>query len=415
VLSIIHGYLYSLSYNDDEYGLRIASNDYFVVFARNEGSQFSVMLAPFRSNFFCDYDYQNTNNYVLHVAVGRKQNASQLSFVYLYTNSTRGLNQKLGILRFSRADNNDLTSSCQTTLGLNEGERDVKFWNEEASEVSTMQVDPDGRFVYGFISYTTFIYDIENDHIEEIIWNKFLPSNSFQPHAVDIGKTNDQIQMAILAGYFTVNSLGTLPCVYLVRLDPPFNMTIVDNLTLETDLQHTVREDFSFFYSFDYTMSVSIHHETQKVLVGVTDMQKMFLLSFNSTNIVLLNVFPRGARSVAWLNANGTEAALLLTNVTTLPWTLSQIHSINVHATLYSPLWAYPNNQQTLVESTSTISSFLRMTSTYDNQLVVLTNKGYLAFIPASSPGYYIKTDDINAERHPLKFVRRVLIRVSTM
>lgn len=145
LLSTVHGDLYSLSYDFDKYGLRIASNDHFAVLARNDGRIFSIMMAPFGLNFYCDYLYLDSSNYVSHVAVGRNQNASQLSFVYLYTNSSTKSTQKLGLFRFSPRDTNNVTSTCQITLRPDEGEHEVKVWNEDPSEVSAIKVDPSGQ------------------------------------------------------------------------------------------------------------------------------------------------------------------------------------------------------------------------------------------------------------------------------
>ncbi|CAF4515749.1 unnamed protein product, partial [Rotaria magnacalcarata] len=75
-------------------------------------------------------------------------------------------------------------------------------------------------------------------------------------------------------------------------------------------------------------------------------------------------------RSTSWLD----DAGLLLSDTTTLPWTKSRTQAINVSSN--DIMYAYPNNQETLEQWSSTPPTFIRLTRTYDYQLVVLTTDG---------------------------------------
>ncbi|CAF1439715.1 unnamed protein product [Rotaria magnacalcarata] len=63
-------------------------------------------------------------------------------------------------------------------------------------------------------------------------------------------------------------------------------------------------------------------------------------------------------------------------------------------------MYAYPNNQETLEQWSSTPPTFIRLTRTYDYQLVVLTTDGVVVLIPSTDAGYHRTTDDIS---NPLK------------
>ncbi|CAF2751609.1 unnamed protein product [Rotaria sp. Silwood2] len=400
--SPINAVTYSDRHDYDAYGIRIASTDYFGVLAQNDALRYIVSMAPFGMAFVCNYNYTTPNDFVISIAVGRRQNSSQLSFVYLRTNSTDGQYQKLGLFTFSRQNRIGLSNnSCSQMLRINEGEHDAKVWKREPSELSTLQVDLYGKYAYGFLSQDIFIYDIENQYVKSLLWSDVFPLINIKPHALDVSETNDGFSIAIIAGYYQFDIEKTLPSVYLVRLNPPYNMTLVDNYTLYSYNQKFVRGHYASSYQFDYVMSVSIHDLTQQVLIGVPQLRKTYLFSFNSTNLILINTFNHPARSTSWLDDDGIQAGLLLSDEATLPWAKSRIQVINISSD--DILYAYPNNQQTLEQWSSTPPIFIRLTKTYDNQLAILTTDGTVVLIRSADAGYYMKTDDINVPlQHPI-------------
>ncbi|CAF4736103.1 unnamed protein product [Rotaria sp. Silwood1] len=353
-------------------------------------------MAPFGTEYICNYNYHTSDDFVISIAAGRRQNSSQLSFVYLRTNTTDGQYQKLGLFTFSRETKiASRNNSCTSILNMNEGEHDVQVWKGNVSDLSTLQVDPYGKYAYGFLSQNIFIYDIKNQYVKNFSWNDIFPSISIYPHGLDVTETNDSFSMAIIAGYYEIDIEKTLPAIYLVRLNPPYNMTLVDNYTLYSDNQKFVRGRYASSYQFGYVMSVSIHDSTQQVLVGVPQLSKTYLFSFNSTNLTLINTLNYTARSTSWLDDNGIQAGLLLSNEATLPWAQSRIQVVDISS--YNILYVYPNNQQTLEQWSSTPPTFIRLTKTYANQLVILTEDGIVVLVSSADAGYYIKTDDINS------------------
>ena len=399
-LMMSSGTTYSDTRNYDAYGTRLASNDYFVILAQNDALRYAVSFAPFGIGYLCNYQYNRPDHFLLNVAVGRRQNSSQLSFVYLRTNVSANNIQKLGLFTFSSVNttvNNVLQNTCNQPLLVNEGEHDVKEWNRQPSEMLTLQVDPWGKYAYGFLSNAIFIYDIERSFVQDLQWNETFSSITIDPHGLDVGQTDDQIPMAILAGYYQFDVEKTLPIVYLIRLNPPYNMTVVDNYTFVSETQKYVRRGDASTYQFNYVMSVSIHDATQQVLVGIPQLRQTFLFSFNRTNLNLIRTFNRSARSTTWLDENGSQAALLLADVSTLPWAQSRIEVLNISTG--TPLYAYPNNQQTLEQWSNIPPTFIRLTKIVSNELVILASDGTMILVPWTEAGYYADTTDINAKR----------------
>ncbi len=393
---VVHAITYTDRNNYDAYGTQVASTDYFVVLAQNDGYRYTVSMAPFGGEYQCSYGYMTPNNFVINVAVNRRQNPSQLSFVYLQTNTTDGYYQKLGIFTFSRQNMSNLSSStCNQMLNMNDGEHEVKVWYREPSELSTLQVDLDGKYAYGFLSNDIFIYDIENHFVQDLLWNETFSSIDLEPHALDIGKTIDGISMAIIAGYYQFDIGKTLPAVYLVRLDPPYNMILVDNYTIMSNNQKFIRGQYTSSYQFDYVMSVSIHDATQQVIVAIPQLSQIYRFSFTSTNLIYLNASNHSARSTGWLDENGTQAGLLLSDVATSPWAQSRIEVVNVSSD--NIIYAYPNNQQTLAQWANSPPTFIRLTVTYNYQLAILTSDGVVVLVSSAEAGYYMTTDDINS------------------
>ncbi|CAF1234250.1 unnamed protein product [Adineta steineri] len=396
--SIINAITYSNTENYDAYGIRLASTDHFVVLAQNDALRYVVSMAPYGNEYQCSYYYNTSNDFVINIAVGRRQNASQLSFVYLLTNSTDGYYQKIGLYTFSRVNNgNSSNGSCNQLVNINEGTHEVKVWNRPSSEMSTLQVDLYGKYAYGFLSKTIFIYDIYNNFVKDFLWNDIFPSIIVEPHALDIGETNNGISMAIMAGYYQFDIGKTLPAVYLIRLNPPYNMTLIDNYTFLSNNQKYIQQRYTSTYQFDYVMSVSIDDRNQQVLVGIPQLSTTYLFSFSSTRLILINTFNYPARSITWLDNDGIQAGFLLSDVSTHPWAQSRIQIVNISSN--DILYAYPNNQQTIEQWSSTPPIFIQLTKTYDYQLVILTTDGTVLLVPSAEAGYYIDTDDINSLR----------------
>lgn len=390
--------IYSDRHDYDAYGSLLASTDHFIVLPRNDGFLYMVSMAPYGIEYVCTYGYKKLNNFVINVATGRRQNSSQLSFVYLQTNSTDGWYQELGLFTFSRSNvRNSSSTTCSRMLAPNQGERQAKFWYRPPSEMSTLQMDPNGKYAYGFLSNYIFIYDIEKNSVKDLLWNVTFPSVTLSPMALDIGQTSDGMSVAILAGYHLIDIGRSLPIVYLIGLNPPNSMSLVANYTIQSGEQEFVQSRYASSYQFDYVMSVTIHDETQRVIVAVPQLGKTYLFAFTSANLTLISTSSHPARSAVWLDRAGTQVGLVLSGVSTLPWAQSRIEVFNISSAVTS--YVYPNNQQDLRPWSNVFPLFLRLTSTIDYQIVILSNDGTVVLVPIAEAGYYISSGDINGPR----------------
>ncbi|CAF3867846.1 unnamed protein product, partial [Rotaria sp. Silwood1] len=237
--------------------------------------------------------------------------------------------------------------------------------------------------------------NMQANDVKEIWTNDVIPSYWFNPHALDIGETSDKTNIAIIVGYVEEEEEVdiSLPVVCLVRLDPPSNMTLISNITLENT---TVEDNIAFYTNNDDVISVVIHDRTKKVLVSMPYLGKVHLLSFNSTNIILIRSFISTARSVAWLDDDGILAAFLILDDPTLPWAHSKIQVVNTSTNNGQVMYVYPNNQQILSPEWKA-PSFVRISTTRSHQLLLLDNDGWIGIVPKAPPGYFA---------HINKFVR---------
>jgi hypothetical protein len=377
----------------DSYGTRLASNDYVVILAQNDAYRYAFYFAPFGPDNACYYDYSYLYfDFVMNVAIGSKQNASYMSFVYLRANEYETSYLELGSFNINK-------TSCLNYPDEDTESGDLSTYELKLhiDDVSILKVDPTGEYAYGFLNNYSYIFDINTVNVSTIGINDLFPNiSNFLPRDVDISVTKDNVRVAVLVGYVAVDADSALPAAYLLRLEPPYKMFVLDNLTLISD--QAVAGTFAYSYNFDAVISVSIEHETQQVIVGLQYFSQTFLLKFNSTNITLIKSFPQPARSVSWLDS-GTQALLLLSDTPTLPWASSQVQIINtsVQNTNLATIYAIPNNQQTIdLQSLKQSISFIRLAIS-SSQPIILTSTGFLISVPVASAGYFIGLTEISS------------------
>ena len=395
----IEAVTYSDTHDYDSYGVRLASNSYFVLVAQNDANRFLLSVAPFGRLYTCEYPYVSTADFVISVAAGQAQNSTHFSFVVVRTNSTAGDYQTLTIFTVARTtvmgDGNLPISTCASPMAAKPTIRDVMVWKRLPSEMTTLQVDPTGKFAYGFVTQGIFILDIDRQTVVELPWTGVLPLTKFEPRAMDTGRTADGLPMVILTGYYQSDGDKALVAVALIRLNPPGGMTLMHSFSLQPNTQLFIRARDAFNYEFDSVMSVAIQHFGQKALICVPKLQRIYLFSFNSSYLTLIQEFAQTARSAVWLDTSGVRMASLLSHVPTLPWAQSRVLMSNV--TSGKTLYVYPNNQQKFDQWSTTIPTFIRMAQTYDDQLVLLASDGTVVLVRTSEPGYYAATASINS------------------
>ncbi|CAF3350977.1 unnamed protein product [Rotaria socialis] len=276
---MINTITYSDRHVDDAYGIRMTSTNLFAVLAQNNALRYAISMIPFEPNYICHYNYSDSNYFIISIAVDRRQKFFSIIICLFKHKCNRWTISK---------------------VSFNEDENEVKVWKRKPPELSTLQ-----------------------------------------PHALDVSEASDGFSIAIVAGYHHLDTEKTLPAVYLVRSNPPNNMTLVDNYILYSDTQKIVRGPYVSTDQFDCVLSVSIHDSTQQAFVGV----------------------PQLPRSTSWLDDAGIQAGLLLSDTTTLPWSKSRIQVMNVSSN--DTVYAYPNNRQTLEQW----SSYYRTTDDISNPL----------------------------------------------
>lgn len=382
----------SLRTDNDVYGTRFVGNDFFLVYAQNDYLRYQFHFQPFGEAYFCVGEYSSEEIFVLNVAIGYRQNVTDLFFVYLRTTQNFADQLQLGILRINQ------TGCLEGDARGSQNDTVVHRFNQSDYEISVLTVDFDGKYAFGFLLHFAYILDIARGNVLTFPWKEILPNiTQFFPRDAETSLTSDGVPLVLLVGYFAVDFDSTLPAVHLLRFEAPSRLVHLGNLTLIRDLK--VPGSFAFKYNFNYVMSISIQHQTRQALIALPSYGQTFLIQFNSQRITLLNrTFRRAARSVAWLREDN-QAAFVLANTPASPWALSQVQVINasMENTDLATLYALPNNQQTLTFLTPTqTTSFIRL-KVSGGQPVILTSDSSLIYAPISPAGSFSPVIEISA------------------
>lgn len=307
------------AFDYDAYGERFAMSEHFSVLAVNDQRHFLVFLAPY-SQLGClrAVSYIHSSQYVYSVAVGSKQNASQLSFAYIaeYLNtSTTPATVQVFFVYHTVSNCNSSTSSWIS----------VKL-NSRYQRTSVLGFDPSGRMAYVISPTSNFLFRV--DTLTTATWS--LPWSSpwqFSPRAISV----DSNQIAHVAGY---QCLGDLVCfVTLVALwRDPLTATM-KQYSYRIDGQPYLSGTLFSTVARNADLSLALNLNTKLFLLGIPykDIVYIYNHSFNSTQLQYYYVSsfstsqPGSAfgKSVSWLN-NDTVAVLVY-SLPTLPWSTSQI------------------------------------------------------------------------------------------
>ncbi|CAF3967020.1 unnamed protein product [Rotaria sp. Silwood1] len=410
-LSIHHvNGLFTPDTNDyNAYGSKIAMNEHFFVLAQNNqpSPTFFIQFAPYNdtktlSSAQCSINYLNNNSiFIYTVAIGKKQNQSQIHFFFAgeLVNDQSGI--FIGMVTYNNSNRtanntyNTISSSCNTsfTYSLH------YLYNYGHQEHHIVGIDPQGVRAYGFSNEFILIFDSQNTSSLDS-WNGSLtwPHDSFIPHAVDISDN-----FGVIAGFFhnaTNPTAKYSPMIYLMNFNSsnhhPITVDQYQPIATPGTWQNLLINEDADIYSAKYDMSVSIDKQGN-VLVGMQFINRVFFFSVNITNPIRLNYISRftngrslgNGKSVAWLN-NGIAAILINVYSLNYVWLSSQIFFFDIYGSGYnsnsSPLSAFPNNYQLLPSSFSSI--FLNIISS-SSSLALLDSKGNILIFSATQPGFY--------------------------
>ncbi|CAF1184311.1 unnamed protein product [Adineta ricciae] len=373
----------------DTISSRLIGNRYLTISAQNDYSFFRVAFAPYGPENTCFYSYRSTQDFVLSIAIGQ----NQTYFVYIRTNDNDTTTFEIGVSYINK-------TKCLQTRGNTEEfpVTPVTFPSYVVDNI-VLKVDPAGEYAYVFLRENIFIYDIHNGTLINIPWSNVLPNETrFFPKDADITVTKDGMSLCLLANYYPVSTSSRVPIVYLLHLEPPSKITVLDQLILINDSFASF--SFTYGYFYEYIMSISIEHQTQQILVALPFFRRTFLLKFNATNLILIDSISSQARSVGWID-NGTQAILLINSIPTLPWASSQLHIIDT--TTMNVQSAIPNNQQSIpVQSGQKITSFNRLI-VIQGEPIIFTADGLVLYVPASPIDHYIEVTQITESISQIK------------
>lgn len=149
-------------------------------------------------------------------------------------------------------------------------------------------------------------------------------------------------------------------------------------------------------YKAKYDMSVSINPTATQVLVGIQEMNTVFLFNYTITTLTLITSKDNGhgigfGKGVVWLS-DTLDSVAILANVysTNYVWISSKIYIYDSPLKSISvPISIFPNIQQSLYSYMSSV--FLNIIST-PNNLVLLDDQGSLFVILSAPSGYYPST-----------------------
>jgi hypothetical protein len=384
----------------DAYGLKIGMNDIFFVEAQNgkNPGRFLIKFSPYNSgssSLKCFISYPNPKyHYVYSVALAKNQ--TQFFFAGELINGQNGT--FIGVAKY-----NSSSLTCDTSFSYS-----LKYFpNSEHQEYNVIDVEPNGRFAYGFSNKFVYIYDSKTNSILKF-WdgNLIWPDRSFMPHAIDLAKN-----FGVISGFIRdpINSITKyIPIIYLINLNSVNNFpSIIDeyipNATSHTWQDRLTNSDANI-YSSKYDMSININNNGN-ILIGMPFLNRVFLFFVNLKNPIRLNYISRhtngrslgNGKGVTWLD-NGIAAILVNTYTLHYQWLSSKIYFYDIKNNIYNsssiPLSIYPNNHQLLPISFSPI--FINIISS-PSSLSLIDDKGNILILNPTLPGYYPSIENIGS------------------
>jgi hypothetical protein len=330
---ILNGYIYAqlvLPPNNldeyDAYGSLLVINENVAIIAQNDQEQFTIITHPFsnRSNK-CDLPYytiehnlNSTTRFVYNMAIGTEENASQITFSYIYENWKRDVFLTVVFLEFT--DTGCVRAVNQTAVNMT----DLNM-----KEHALVGMDPYGKRAYAVGTDYIVCIEVQTDNIwqlkiEELFDNQDNVGNLFFPKALVVNEDH-----YIFAVGQRFNNLQFIPHLLVLNFQSPPNVTLCSFTNLSTFNFGPSSIDITRYS----TMSISLLDEVQQFIIGIPHLDMLIFLSWDRTNIskkpitVRTHVSPqRGiffGKSVALLDNN--TFAVLAHTLPTLPWSTSQV------------------------------------------------------------------------------------------
>ncbi|CAF1565342.1 unnamed protein product [Adineta ricciae] len=383
-------------------------NDYLLVVAQNNNQppRFAIQFAPYNHTLTssqCTLRYPNsTNTFIYTVAIGKKQNESQLHFFFIGEHTKIESGVFIGMATFNNLQQrSNLTASiCDTSFTYSL----YYLNNRKHQEYLTLGVHPLGTRAFAFSNEYVAVFDTANasSSIDTNIWDGNLtwPDSTFIPHAVDLSDS-----FGVVAGFIRKrrdSRAKYIPMIYLLQFNSseayyhPYTVDLYKPVARTGTWQDLLTYDDVNVYSAKYDMSVSIN-EDGKVLVGMQFINRVFYFTVNLTNAIQLTFVSRytngrsigNGKSIAWMN-DGIAAVLINVYSLDYVWSASRIFLFDIYTNGYNsesvPLSVFPNSHQLLPSSFSSV--FLNVVST-PSSLALLDNEGKVIIFSPTQAQYY--------------------------
>ncbi len=310
----------------DAYGSLLAINEYLAIIAQNDQEHFMIITNPFTNHSNkCTLPYDTIQDnlgsitrFVYNVAIGAKQNASQLVFSYVDENWRRDV--FLTII-FLESTNTDCVQLLNRTT--------VNITDLHMQEQALVGMDPYGKRAYAMGTYYTICIEIETGinwqlDTRKLFSNQKNSEDLFFPKAIVV--TEDHYIFAV-GQRFT--NLQFLPYLLVLNFQPSYNVT----LSSATQLSNYNFGSSSIHITRDSTISISFLDEVEQFIIGIPHLDMLLFLSWNHANpsqepvIVRKHISSQKGilfgKSVALIDNN--TFAVLAYALPTLPWSTSQV------------------------------------------------------------------------------------------
>ncbi|CAF1306746.1 unnamed protein product [Didymodactylos carnosus] len=284
----------TLSDYDTDWGVKLTSNESFIIEAQNNNNVFVIQSYNILSLSQCGVTI-DTNNYIFSVSIGSSQTSEQQYFAFIGYNTVTQI-AFIGMVNFT-----DINTACVSTLNYATINQPYT-----ADEHYVLTADPNGIMAYAVSVSSIVVYNLQNQ--EEVDWHPGSYSNysvyyEFLPYAVS--STDNYL---ILVGYFDPPSLGHyIPNAYLIDVRNCSLNVIDQNCMLQSTswpawyynlmpltFQYSMSlldtsQSNNYYYQPLYSVSVEISRDTNEVLIGIQAFNTIVRLSVDSVVLSSLN------------------------------------------------------------------------------------------------------------------------------
>lgn len=310
----------------DGYGSLLVMNEHLAILAQNDQEYFTIIRHPFTRHWkkcvlpynIIEHRLSSMTRFVYNIALGKKQNESQLVFSYINENWQRDV--FLTIVFLMPTDTGCLQIVNQITVNITD------LGMQERSHVA---MDPHGKRAYAIGIYHIVCVDIETSSKWQIdtakLFNNGNNSESlFFPKASVI--TEDQF--LFIVGQ-KLNNFQFFPYLFVLNITSMSDSLLVSSIKLSDFNFGSSSVDMSRYT----TMSICLSEHIEQFLIGIPSLDMLIFLSWNRGNISeeprILRRSISSKRGISYGKSitlfDDRTFAVLAHQLSTLPWSTSQV------------------------------------------------------------------------------------------